>query len=86
MFLSTISTKDLKIQDGYTPVENMTESSPITAVGWNFKVPHIFASAAENGTTTVWDLKNKKSIMSLSDPNQNLAAFNTELVTYFASI
>jgi protein transport protein SEC31 len=66
----------------FVPAKDQVASSPITAVSWNNKVVHIFASASEEGTTTLWDLKNKKSIMTLTDPNQNLAAFNPEPSQY----
>jgi len=75
--------KGFKTLESYSPSQTSTEFSFTTDVGWNYKVPHIFASASENGTTVVWDLKNKKSIMNLTDQNFNLDVFSTEAVQYF---
>ena len=38
-------------------VPNYHEGSRITAISWNRVVPHILASASENGKIVVWDLK-----------------------------
>lgn len=58
--------------DVYSPSQTIQDNESTTAVGWNNKVPHIFASASESGTTTVWDLKHKKSVMTFSDANYNI--------------
>ena len=70
--------KGFKSIDTFSPAQSAAELSPTTAVGWNYRVPHIFASASENGTTTVWDLKNKKAIMNMADQNFNLDVFSTD--------
>ncbi len=67
--------KGFKNAEFFSPAPTSADASPITAVGWNCKVPHIFASASENGSATVWDLKNKKAIMTLSDQNFTLDSF-----------
>ena len=36
---------------------NFHEGSKITSISWNRQVPHILASASENGKIVVWDLK-----------------------------
>ena len=41
---------------------NFHEGSHITAISWNRIVPHILASASENGKIVVWDLKASKAI------------------------
>jgi len=47
---------------------NFHQGSRITAVSWNRVVPHILASASENGKIVVWDLKVNKSIFTFSEP------------------
>ncbi|KRX05918.1 WD40-repeat-containing domain [Pseudocohnilembus persalinus] len=43
---------------------NPHENSTVTAVSWNQKIPHILASASQNGITVIWDLKTNKPIKS----------------------
>lgn len=74
--------KGFKTAEFFSPSQTSTDVSPTTAVGWNNKVPHIFASASENGVAIVWDLKNKKAIMTLSDQNFNLDSLSTEVLQY----
>jgi WD40 repeat protein len=54
----------------------------VVAVDWNNKIAHIFASATEDGAVAIWDVKNKKSIFKLYDPNIGLKAFNNETTEY----
>eukprot|EP00166_Cyanidium_caldarium_P004105 ctg_4191.g449 len=42
--------------------------SQISAVAWNRRVQHILASGAGNGNAVVWDLKQKRPVISFSDP------------------
>lgn len=49
-------------------VPNYHEGSRITAISWNRVVPHILASASENGKIVVWDLKVNKSIFNFTEP------------------
>lgn len=49
-------------------VPNFHEGSRITSVSWNRIVPHILASASENGKIVVWDLKVNKSIFNFTEP------------------
>jgi len=49
---------------------NFHEGSRITAISWNRMVPHILASASENGKIVVWDLKVNKSIFNFTEPSQ----------------
>jgi len=59
----------------FTPGEpNYHEQSIVTAISWNKTVPYILASARNNGTVAVWDLKNSKAIFNLKDPN--LVSYN----------
>jgi WD40 repeat protein len=39
-----------------------------TKVAWNTQVVHILASAAQNGSTIIWDLRQKKAWCELRDP------------------
>ena len=50
-------------------VPNYHEGSKITSISWNRIVPHILASASENGKIVVWDLKVNKSIFNFTEPH-----------------
>jgi protein transport protein SEC31 len=43
-------------------------NSDVICVSWNRKVQHILASASDQGLTVVWDLKNKKEVVTIKDP------------------
>lgn len=43
----------------------------ISSVAWNCQVPHILSTASTNGYTVVWDLRNKKEVMTLAQGSQN---------------
>mmetsp|Transcript_8136 Transcript_8136/g.9766 ORF Transcript_8136/g.9766 Transcript_8136/m.9766 type:complete len:159 (-) Transcript_8136:2791-3267(-) len=61
--------QNLKKPSKFKPGEpNFHEGSPITAISWNRVVPHILASASENGKIVVWDLKASKSIFQFTEP------------------
>ena len=50
--------QNLKKPSKFKPGEpNFHEGSRITSISWNRVVPHILASASENGKIVVWDLK-----------------------------
>jgi protein transport protein SEC31 len=55
----------------FSPGDNLHQGSPITDVSWNRKVPHILASASQNGIAVLWDLKMNKSIFNFSDNNKH---------------
>lgn len=44
-------------------------SSEVVCLSWNRKVQHILATASNQGLTVVWDLKNKKEVISFKDPS-----------------
>jgi len=48
---------------------NYHQGSRITSLSWNRMVPHILASASENGKIVVWDLKQNKSIFNFTEPS-----------------
>ena len=50
------------------PPNNTKHTSDITKVAWNTQVAHILASASTNGSTIVWDLRQKKAWCELRDP------------------
>jgi len=55
----------------YTPGASAVKSAdPVTCVAWNKKVAHILASAFGNGTCVIWDLKNKRPVLTFADPNR----------------
>ncbi|KAI9145774.1 hypothetical protein BKA69DRAFT_1049545 [Paraphysoderma sedebokerense] len=43
-------------------------NSDVTYLSWNRQVPHILASSSSNGLTIVWDLKNKREVITLAPP------------------
>jgi protein transport protein SEC31 len=43
-------------------------NSEVVCISWNRKVQHILASSSNQGLTVVWDLKNKKEVISFKDP------------------
>ncbi len=48
------------------PPNNAKHTADITKVAWNTQVAHILASAAQNGVSYVWDLRQKKAWYLLS--------------------
>jgi protein transport protein SEC31 len=50
------------------PPSNAKHSADITRVAWNTQVAHILASASQNGSTIIWDLRQKKAWTELRDP------------------
>jgi len=63
----------------FSPGDNLHQGSAITAVSWNRKVPHILASASQNGVSVVWDLKINKAIFNFSDHNKTNLNRNVSL-------
>merc|ERR1719183_2973786 len=57
-------------------VPNYHEGSRITSISWNRIVPHILASASENGKIVVWDLKVNKSIFNFTEPSSGSAGMD----------
>lgn len=46
----------------FMPCANNTQQrAPITSLAWNTQVAHILASAAADGTVTVWDINSRKA-------------------------
>ena len=43
-------------------------SAEVSQVAWNTQVSHILASASQNGSCFVWDLRQKKAWCELRDP------------------
>lgn len=53
----------------YHPSEsNKHAGSEVLCCAWNRKVQHILCSCSNTGTTVVWDLKQKKEVISFQDP------------------
>ena len=60
----------LKQPNMYKPgMPNFHQGSRITSISWNRIVPHILASASEDGKIVVWDLKVSKSIFNFTEPS-----------------
>lgn len=51
----------------YTPGTPTQPLSDITCVAWNGKVEHILASTGVSGTSVVWDLRQKRPVISFTD-------------------
>ena len=69
--------QNIKRPTKFKPGEpNFHEGSNITAISWNRQVPHILASASENGKIVVWDLKASKSIFQFMEPKSQAAPEN----------
>ena len=51
---------------GVTTTKHM--NSEVLCVSWNRKVQHILASVSNQGLLVVWDLKNKKEVVTIKDP------------------
>lgn len=49
----------------FTPGTKSLKMDEISSVAWNCQVQHILSTASTNGYTVVWDLRNKKEVMSL---------------------
>lgn len=45
----------------FAPCDDYKQNTEITAVAWNTQVAHIVASAAGDGSVTVWDLNSRKA-------------------------
>lgn len=52
-----------------SPQSNTKHNFEISKVAWNTQVAHILASSSINGTTIIWDLRQKKAWCELRDPN-----------------
>ena len=52
---------------GVTTVKHA--NSEVHCLSWNRKVQHILATASNQGMTVVWDLKNKKEVVTIKDPS-----------------
>ena len=76
LFATASRGEDLSIWDisnlssPYSPGQRTPKlnNSDILSLKWNNSIPHILASSGNNGYTVVWDLKNKRQVISLSPP------------------
>ncbi|KAG2223326.1 hypothetical protein INT45_008983, partial [Circinella minor] len=50
----------------YTPGNRSSKLDDITSAAWNCQVPHILSTSSTSGYTVVWDLRNRKEIMTLA--------------------
>ena len=69
----------------YTPGAPTQPLSDITCVAWNGKVEHILASTGVSGTSVVWDLRQKRPVISFTDSatrtSRSALAWNPEVAT-----
>eukprot|EP00834_Sanchytrium_tribonematis_P006576 NODE_497_length_6803_cov_1.267900.p2 type:complete len:533 gc:universal NODE_497_length_6803_cov_1.267900:5199-6797(+) len=76
LFATASRGEDLNIWDvnnlstPYSPGNRTPKLSgrEILNLKWNNSIPHILASSADNGYTVIWDLKNKREVISLQLP------------------
>ena len=66
-------------------------SDDLESVDWNKKVPHILATAGLGGFVTVWDVKTKKTTLTLATPGRKPVGAvvwdpenSTKLITVFS--
>lgn len=52
----------------YSPGAQSSKLDDITSVAWNCQVQHILATSSTTGYMVVWDLRNRKEIMTLASP------------------
>jgi len=52
-----------------SPNPSTHAGSEVLALAWNRKVQHILCSCSNTGSTVVWDLKQKKEVISFKDPS-----------------
>ena len=62
------------------PPNNAKHSAEITKVAWNTQVAHILASASQNGSCFIWDLRQKRA---WSHKNFSNARMNWTLILFF---
>ncbi|KAI8087927.1 WD40-repeat-containing domain protein [Gilbertella persicaria] len=55
----------------FTPGARSSKMDHIVSVAWNCQVQHIVSTASTNGYTVVWDLRNKREVMTLVGQQQN---------------
>ncbi|KAG2196282.1 hypothetical protein INT47_012504 [Mucor saturninus] len=66
----------------FTPGTKSSKMDEITSVKWNCQVQHILSTASTNGYTVVWDLRNKKEVMTLpSSSSISSIAWNPDIAT-----
>lgn len=65
----------------YPPDSNLLKGSKVTSICWNKNkgVQHILAAACDDGRISIFDLKTKKSIFSLSDQKEHLRGRNVSI-------
>lgn len=52
----------------YTPGTKSQRLEDITTLAWNRQVAYILATASNNGSTVLWDLRHKKELITLTHP------------------
>lgn len=67
----------------YTPAKN--EGAELSFVTWNRKVAHILATTSYSGNSVIWDLKNKRPVITFTNPTKKVRcsslAWSTEVAT-----
>lgn len=75
------SLEEPEVFSPYPANNSPLNGAKVTSIGWNKNkgVQHILASAAENGKISIFDLKLKKSIFTLSDQKENVFGRNVSI-------
>ena len=87
--MATAQSSNLLIHDLNSTPYNLKTTNDISFLQYNKLVPHILATASNNGYTSVWDLKQKKELMHLAHPSKKLitcVAWNPSQATQIATV
>ncbi|KAI9298125.1 WD40 repeat-like protein [Neoconidiobolus thromboides FSU 785] len=68
----------------YNPGPKSSKLGDVTDLSWNKKVPHILATSSNSGYTVIWDLKNRREVMSLGYQQSGNSNFSHGGVTSVA--
>lgn len=58
---------------GKSPSTTGAPRDEITAVAWNRKFPHILGSSTNGGVMSVWDLRQRKEVISIRNPRGRIS-------------
>jgi len=73
VYISNLERPDAPHTYSPSSTDNHNQGAEITRVAWNTQVSHILASSTGNGSTTVWDMKQKKPWCELKCENGGIA-------------
>lgn len=75
-----------KLENPYDPGQKSSRLEDVIYLAWNKQVPHILASSSTNGSVVIWDLRSRREIIDLQNPNgkKNITsiAWNPDVVCF----